>query len=198
VRLFSAALLAVLGIAAVPALAQAHSAVTRVRGSTLVYEQLGPKPEFTTNRLTVSDGTGNIAGFWKFRDPPAVGITNSPPCVPLDTRDREVVCPTDQFKLLLVLVKLGNDRVTVTSSKKIDVHGGPGNDVVNGGRGPERLYGDAGDDRLTAGRNGGALLDGGNGNDVLDARNGKKDTIVACATDTVKRDAIDVVKSGCG
>jgi Ca2+-binding RTX toxin-like protein len=97
-----------------------------------------------------------------------------------------------------VLTKVGDDRVKVATSKPVVVKGGEGNDTLLGGPGANKLYGENGKDRLVAGPKGGALLDGGNGTDVLDARNGKKDTIVACAADTLKRDAIDVVTSGCG
>jgi Ca2+-binding RTX toxin-like protein len=182
---------------AVPAAVDAHSSVLRERGSTLVYEQLGSKPEFETNRLTVTDGSGDLRGYWRFRDAPTVGITNRPPCVPLDPGDEQVVCPTTGFKELLVLTKLGRDRVTIATSKTVEVHGGVGNDRLYGGPGRSRLFGETGDDRLVAGRNGGATLDGGTGIDVLDARNGKRDTIVVCGDDEVKRDAADVTRSGC-
>jgi Ca2+-binding RTX toxin-like protein len=194
----AALVVALLGLLVVPAAAQAHSSILRVRGGTLVYEQYRAKPEFAKNSLTVLDGTGNLRGYWQFSDPPTVGIVNNPPCVPLDGRDRRVVCPIDMFTELMILPKVGNDRVRVLTTRRVIVKGGPGNDTLLGGPGADKLYGDQGDDRLVAGRNGGALLDGGNGADVLDARNGKQDTIVACAADQGKRDAVDVLKSGCG
>jgi Ca2+-binding RTX toxin-like protein len=108
------------------------------------------------------------------------------------------VCPSNEFSQLLVLPKVGNDRVVMKANVKATIRGGAGKDTLIGGPAKNSLYGDEGNDRLVAGRNGGALLNGGNGRDVLDARNGKKDTIVACAADQVKRDTVDVVKSGCG
>jgi RTX calcium-binding nonapeptide repeat (4 copies) len=193
----AAAALLVLALAAVPVAAQAHSSIARQRGTRLIYEQFRAKPELQKNTLTVSDGSGNLAGFFLFTDPTTRGIVNSPPCVPLDGKDLRVVCPEAEFTSLLILTKVGNDRVVMKTDRPATVRGGDGRDTIIGGPGREKLYGDAGDDRLVAGRNGGALLDGGAGSDVLDARNGKKDTIVACAADAVKRDAIDVVKSGC-
>jgi hypothetical protein len=197
VKLFVVASVLV-AVGVTPAAAEAHSSILRARGSTLLYEQYRAKPEFPTNRLTISDGSGNLRGYWKFSDPPTIGITNQPPCVPLDGKDRQVVCPSGEFSSLLVLTKVGDDRVKVATSKPVVVKGGEGNDTLLGGPGANKLYGENGKDRLVAGPKGGALLDGGNGTDVLDARNGKKDTIVACAADTVKSDPVDVVKSGCG
>jgi uncharacterized delta-60 repeat protein len=67
---------------------------------------------------------------------------------------------------LMVFGTDGDDLIVVTSSSKVRVYGGHGNDTIFGGMNDATLYGEAGNDHLFGGlkKN---LLDGGDGNDKL-------------------------------
>jgi uncharacterized delta-60 repeat protein len=67
---------------------------------------------------------------------------------------------------LMIFGTDGDDLIVVTSSSKVMVYGGYGNDTIFGGMNDATLYGEAGNDHLFGGlkKN---LLDGGDGNDHL-------------------------------
>lgn len=76
----------------------------------------------------------------------------------------------------------GNDKVSTTSSKSIEIYGYAGNDTLNGGSGNDYLDGGAGND----------LLIGGGGDDVFKVKDGAKDSVIGgSGIDTADADATD-------
>jgi Ca2+-binding RTX toxin-like protein len=83
-------------------------------------------------------------------------------------------------------------------SKPLELHGGPGNDVLEGGLGPDNLLGGAGNDVLRGGA-GNDVLEGGDGRDTLDGQAGSDELFGDGGNDTlIGRKGNDEVHGGEG
>ena len=91
----------------------------------------------------------------------------------------------------------GNDKITVDLNvlRRVELHGGNGNDTLSGGSGDDLLFGEAGNDVL-CGNRGNDVLVGGEGNDKLKGGAGRDILIGGIGRDTLNGNSGDDIVIG--